>query len=128
MRKTSLPNKADHGEIDMKIDGNILYATMLQEEGDISGVVKIAEKIALEHPEYAYAQAALVRTAIDAGDLAKVERLVREYRPPVRMHPLEYRTWLRAQLSFYIAVHDDVRAGNTEDAIDRIEREFRLQA
>jgi len=46
----------------MKIDGNILYATMLQEEGEISGVVKIAEKIASEHPEYAYAQAALVRS------------------------------------------------------------------
>ena len=104
------------------------YATMLQEEGEISGVVKIAEKIASEHPEYAYAQAVLVRAAIDAGDLAKAEKLVREYRPPVRMHPLEYRAWLRAKLAFYVAVRDDVRADNTEDAIDRIEREFGLQA
>jgi len=44
------------------------------------------------------------------------------------MHPLEYRAWLRAQLAFYVAVRDDVRADNTEDAIDRIEREFGLQA
>jgi len=53
---------------------------------------------------------------------------VRGYHPPVRMHPLEYRAWLRAQLAFYVAVRDDVRADNTEDAIDRIEREFGLQA
>lgn len=104
------------------------YATMLQEEGGISCVVKVAEKIASEHPEYAYAQAALVRAAIDAGDFAKAEKLVRGYHPPVRMHPLEYRAWLRAQLAFYVAVRDDVRADNIEDAIDRIEREFGLQA
>ena len=104
------------------------YATMLQEEGETAGVVEIAEKIAAEHPEYAYAQAALVRSAIDVGDLAKAEKLVRAYRPPVRMHPLEYRAWLRAQLAFYMAKHDDVRADNTADAIDRIEREFGLHA
>ena len=68
------------------------------------------------------------RAAIDAGDLAKAEKLVRGYHPPVRMHPLEYRAWLRAKLALYVAVRDDVRADNTEDAIDRIEREFRLRA
>jgi hypothetical protein len=102
------------------------YACMLRDEGKIPEAMEIIGRIASEHPEYAFAQAVLVQAALEAKDLAKAERIVGGYRPPVRMHPLEYRAWLRAVLAFREAAHDEIGAANTQDAIERIESDFGL--
>ena len=102
------------------------YANMLRDEGDVETARDIIVQIASEHPEYAYAQAALVRMALVAKDYAEAQRLVEAYRPPVRMHPVEYRAWLRTKLDFYKSTRDETAAANTSAAIAEIEQAFRL--
>ena len=102
------------------------YAVMLKNEGNDNLADEIIRRIAKEHPEYAYAQAALANKAIGNNDLELAGKIVHGYHPPVRMHPIEYRAWLTTQLLYYVKIGDKIRAENTKDAIERIEEAFNL--
>jgi len=100
------------------------YASMLSIEGKRKQAVRIVEKIALEHPEYPFAQAALVNLALDAGDTESAGFLIEDYRVPLLMHPLAFRAWLLAKLRYWKAVGSDVKALNTEEALRQLEETF----
>lgn len=101
-------------------------AAMSEQEGLLEEADVLLAKVAAEHPEYAFAQAALVRRALQQGDVARAGRIVETCKLPTVMNPIEYRAWLRAAQLYYEKVGDDVRAGNTADAIEEIEKAFDL--
>lgn len=101
-------------------------AAMSEQEGHLEEADVLLAKVAAEHPEYAFAQAALVRRALQQGDVARAGRIVETCKLPTVMNPIEYRAWLRAARLYYEKVGDDVRAGNTADAIKEIEKAFDL--
>jgi len=101
-------------------------AAMLEREGKQEEADAILRRIAADHPDYVFARAALLRNLLNAGDLEGAGKLVETYRPPKEMNPIEFRAWLRVVKLYYDAVGEDIRAGNTADAIREIERAFNL--
>lgn len=99
-------------------------AVMLEREWNYEEAEAILRKIAVAHPEYAFAQAAMVRCALRLGEISRAGQIVRTYRVPKELNPVEYCAWLRAQHEYFRILGDDIRAGNTADAIARIEKAF----
>ena len=102
------------------------YATMLEREGEKKLSAAILEKVAGEHPEYCFAQAALVCLKLSNKDVEGARKIVFGWNPPLRLNPQEYLAWLRAKRTFFDLTDDLERAYSVNDAICRIADEFGL--
>ena len=79
------------------------YATALERAGEREKAVQLIEKIADEHPQYAFAHAALIDIALAMGDIARAREVYEAFRQPEHIHPEELRAWCNTALRYATA-------------------------
>lgn len=97
---------------------------MLLKSGEALEGLRTIVKVADEHPDYGFANAAVLSLAVNTGDMERAREILRRVRLPRRIDPREYLIWLRAQHQYLAAIGKADLARNVEQMIRRIEREF----
>ena len=102
------------------------YASMLAKEGKLREAQEILEEIFEEHPDYGHAAAALLRMAVNDGDLERAEEISKRYHPAKKMAPLEYLDWLNAQELYLFVCGDDQASENVRKVANDLRKDFGL--
>ena len=93
------------------------YASALERAGERDKARRLVERIVAEHPDYAFARAALLDSAVQDGDFARAKEIYDAFHIPTRIHPQELRAWLRSSLRY-------AEAAGLEQETRRIRREL----
>ncbi len=86
------------------VPGHFNYAVTLANQGRRVEAEAILRKLMVEHPDYLFAPAALVRLLRLDDRIAEVEEIIQAVNLPAETHPEAYVVWLLAQVDYFAVI------------------------